>query len=66
MPASTPTLSVKVDRELAKEYQSTYFAAFGEHDRDLVPLAKFMAIFVEDRVCEEIEFLRKEEGGTNQ
>jgi hypothetical protein len=60
MPNQKRTLVVEIRKDLAAEYRAAYVRAFGRNRYDRASLAKFMAGFVEDRLCEEIDFLEEE------
>lgn len=53
-------ITVKVDKELASEYQETYLKAFKNKKVSKLTDVEFLRVFVEDRLREEIDFLRKE------
>jgi hypothetical protein len=54
------TLTVEIDSELAAEYKAAYVHTIGPSARKGESLAKFIAGFLEDRLGEEIDFLRGE------
>lgn len=53
-------ITVKVDKELASEYRETYLKAFKNKKVSKLTDVEFLRVFVEDRLREEIDFLRKE------
>ena len=60
MPDKQKWLRVKVDAELAAEYQAAYSRVFGRRGVQSQSLEIFISSFVEDRLCEEIEFGERE------
>lgn len=59
-PVRNPRLLIEVDEALAAEYRSAYVRAFGSHKDRRQRLEKFIAGFTEDRLREELEFVRHE------
>lgn len=59
-PSSQPTLTIKINSDLAIEYRNAYRHALSSRDEIKQSLDEFIAGFVEDRLAEEIAFFEKE------
>ena len=60
IPSSQPTLTIKIDSDLATEYRDAYRRALSSRDEIKQTLDEFIAGFVKDRLAEEIAFFEKE------
>lgn len=63
MPDKAEVIAIKIDAQLAADYRTAYERAFPRGTAKRESLAEFIAGFVEDRLAEEIEFVREEMRG---
>jgi hypothetical protein len=54
------TITVKIDTKLARKYRQTYLKTFKSEKALKRTEKEFLRAFVEDRLREEIDFLRRE------
>ena len=59
-PSSQPTLTIKVDADLATAYRDAFLRTLSSRIEIKQTLDEFIAGFVEDRLTEEIAFFEKE------
>ena len=62
MPKAVPpsVITIAVDAGLAAQYRDAYTRAFGSGKTENLPLDKFIARFVEDRLSEELAFAEED------
>lgn len=60
LPSLHPTLTIGIDSALASEYRDAYHRALGSPDKIKQTLEEFIVGFVEDRLAEELAFVKEE------